>query len=102
MTFLYDIQSLSTITIKRHYIQIEHSSRFGKNRNILHCKYVDIMLNVDVNILIDINDFMTSKDLRAMFEQMIRSPQGQRVKGFACKTTNSYIEHRMESLILIS
>ena len=42
------------------------------------------------------------KDLRAMFEQMIRSAQGQRVKGFACKTTNSYIEHRMESLILIS
>ena len=38
-----------------------HSSRFGKNRNILHCKYVNIMLNVDVNILIDIKGFMTSK-----------------------------------------
>ena len=38
-----------------------HSSRFGKNRNIFHCKYVNIMLNVDVNILIDINNFMTSK-----------------------------------------
>ena len=61
MTFLYDIQSLCIITIKCQYIQIDHSSRFGKNRNILHCKYVNIMLNVDVNILIDINNFMTSK-----------------------------------------
>ena len=61
MAFLYDIRSLCIITIKCHYIQIGHSSGFGKNRNILNCKYVNIMLNVDVNILIDINDFMTSK-----------------------------------------
>ena len=39
-----------------------HSSRFGKNGNIIHCKYLNIMLlNVDVNIFIDINHFMTSK-----------------------------------------
>ena len=61
MTFLYDIRSLCIITIKCHYIQIDHSSEFGKNRNILNCKYVNIMLNVDVNILIDIKGFMTSK-----------------------------------------
>ena len=47
--------------IKCHYIQIDHSSGFGKNRNIFNCKYVNIMLNVDVNILIDIKGFMTSK-----------------------------------------
>ena len=61
MAFLYDIQSLFIIIIKCQYIQIGHSSRFGKNRNILHCRFVNIMLNVDVNILIDINDFMISK-----------------------------------------
>ena len=61
LTFLYDIRSLCIISIKYHYIQIDHSSRFGKNRNILHCKYVNIMLNAHVNILIDTNGFMTSK-----------------------------------------
>ena len=55
------MRSLCMITIKCHYIQIGHSSRFGKNRNLLHFRFVSIMLNVDVNILIDINDFMTSK-----------------------------------------
>ena len=59
MTFLYDIRSLCIITIKCHYIQIDHSSGFGKNRNILNCKYVNIMLNV--NIFINIKGFMTSK-----------------------------------------
>ena len=34
---------------------------FGKNRNMLNCKYVNIMLNVDVNILFDIKGFVTSK-----------------------------------------
>ena len=61
MTFLYDIQSLCIITIKCHYIQTEHSSGFGKNPNIPNCKYVNIMLNVDVNILIEIKGFMRSK-----------------------------------------
>ena len=61
MTSLYDIRSLCIITIKCHYIQINHSSVFGKNRNILNCNYVNIMLNVDVNILFDIKGFVTSK-----------------------------------------
>ena len=61
MTFIYDMRSLCIITIKCHYIQINHSSGFGKNRNILNCKYVNIMLNVDINILIDIKGFMASK-----------------------------------------
>ena len=52
------MRSLFMITIKCHYIQTGHSSRFGKNRSLLYCRFVNILLNVDVNILID---FMTSK-----------------------------------------